>query len=351
MKTRGSFESFDKGHAPGDRSKDDRKRKDKKPGMLSGLFKRKDRKNKSTADDDYEEFEKVSEESARSYTPPKTSMDSVKEDVRIPPKQQNIPQRTPSKLHKAPPGEAVAAKGDDTHTTDAEAVARHSPSPITKSAQTPAHHPITEVSKGSPKDSRVVSPETQARNAKSVLSDSSSDSDEITTPIKSLSPEPTQSLASISNSSFEPQISNHATDRKQAAELNGRSDSATMDTKSAMGEDHHLSEKVSPVPSEYSLTPKPLSPVSPGLAEDEKPKPYSTQPWNDAGLRAYLDDGSDIRDLLIIVHDKSNVQAAGPDHPVTGNLFKDETKSLNDMTNRLDDMLNSWLSRKALAKK
>lgn len=68
--------------------------------------------------------------------------------------------------------------------------------------------------------------------------------------------------------------------------------------------------------------------------------------WSDASLRSYLDNEHDIRDLLIIVHDKSNVQPAGPDHPITGSLFKEESKRLKEMSSQLDEMLSAWVSRK-----
>jgi hypothetical protein len=72
----------------------------------------------------------------------------------------------------------------------------------------------------------------------------------------------------------------------------------------------------------------------------------ATSSWSDASLRSYLDDEHDISDLLIIVHDKSNVQPAGPDHPITGSLFKEESKRLKEMSGRLDDMLSAWITRK-----
>jgi hypothetical protein len=72
----------------------------------------------------------------------------------------------------------------------------------------------------------------------------------------------------------------------------------------------------------------------------------STPTWSDASLRTYMDNDGDIRDLLIIVHDKSNVIPAGPDHPITGNLFGAEKGRLAEMQSNLDSMLTSWLSRK-----
>ena len=50
---------------------------------------------------------------------------------------------------------------------------------------------------------------------------------------------------------------------------------------------------------------------------------------------------------MIIVHDKSNVPPAGPDHPITGSLFKEESKRLREMTGRLDGMLAEWVGRKS----
>ncbi len=59
-----------------------------------------------------------------------------------------------------------------------------------------------------------------------------------------------------------------------------------------------------------------------------------------------MDNDDDIRDLLIIVHDKSNVIPAGPDHPITGHLFGAEKGRLAEMQSNLDSMLTSWLARK-----
>lgn len=72
----------------------------------------------------------------------------------------------------------------------------------------------------------------------------------------------------------------------------------------------------------------------------------STPTWSDASLRTYMDNGDDIRDLLIIVHDKTSVVPAGPDHPITGNLFSAEKGRLAEMQSHLDSMLTNWLARK-----
>lgn len=72
----------------------------------------------------------------------------------------------------------------------------------------------------------------------------------------------------------------------------------------------------------------------------------TTPTWSDASLRSYMDNDQDIRDLLIIVHDKSNVQPAGPDHPYVSNLFVNERSKLAEMQANLDSMLTGWISRK-----
>ena len=73
----------------------------------------------------------------------------------------------------------------------------------------------------------------------------------------------------------------------------------------------------------------------------------STPTWSDASLRAYLDDDSEIRDLLVIVHDKSNVKPARRDHPVVKNLYKEENRKLGEISNRLDGLLGDYLARKS----
>jgi len=54
--------------------------------------------------------------------------------------------------------------------------------------------------------------------------------------------------------------------------------------------------------------------------------------WNDASLRAFFDSGTEIRDLLVVVYDKTDVEPVGPDHPVAGNLFKEQNSKLAEIT-------------------
>lgn len=107
-------------------------------------------------------------------------------------------------------------------------------------------------------------------------------------------------------------------------------------------------------------SPSPTSPPSPIEAPQEPDIPSSireetpasttqssTAPtWSDASLRAYLEDDSDIRDLLLLVHDKSDLKPAPPDHPVAKSLFKEENRRLGEMERKLDGMLGKVLERR-----
>lgn len=59
----------------------------------------------------------------------------------------------------------------------------------------------------------------------------------------------------------------------------------------------------------------------------------ATEPaWNDASLRAFFDSSSDIRDMLVVVYDKTDVVPAGPEHPIAGTLFKEQNAKLAEIT-------------------
>lgn len=104
FKDRGSMEAIEKtlsAHDKGIKEDKDKKRKDKKPGMLSGLFKRKDKKTKMP-EDETEEQEKNSSETSRSSPPPKTSFDSFSSPESRSSKSSGSLKQS-SKLQKHPP--------------------------------------------------------------------------------------------------------------------------------------------------------------------------------------------------------------------------------------------------------
>lgn len=73
----------------------------------------------------------------------------------------------------------------------------------------------------------------------------------------------------------------------------------------------------------------------------------STPTWSDASLRAYLEDDSEIRDLLVVVHDRSNVKPVRRDHPIVKNMYREENRRLGEISNRLDGLLGDYLARKS----
>jgi len=73
----------------------------------------------------------------------------------------------------------------------------------------------------------------------------------------------------------------------------------------------------------------------------------STPTWSDASLRAYLEDDSEIRDLLVVVHDKSNIKPARRDHPIVKNMYREENRKLGEISSRLDGLLGDYLAGKS----
>ncbi|PGH06757.1 hypothetical protein GX51_02198 [Blastomyces parvus] len=360
IKGRGSLEAFDKVINSGDKTKDDKKRKEKKSGMLSGLFKRKDKKSKSI-DDDMEESEKISEESTRSATPPKTSSESSKEE-RQSSKPQNAPQRNPSKLQKTPPDaspvktdsmQAVAQQGLSNVATSMTSAVNDGPGASVRAvlADTQADVPqplrvkeaSREKSATSPSRDRI-SPNSDSPTTTTFLSTSVSPVDDSQNPSSSARSNPSKGTirsTSIHEEGYEDMespvhISSPEHQRVNPPDL-------TADT-SSVDEAHNLA--LSPTPSSPELVEHPDDKAE----ENSAPTSSTNTPtWSEASLRSYLDDDADIRDLLIIVHDKSNVTPAGPDHPITGSLFKEESKGLNEMSVRLDELLTGWMARKMKA--
>ncbi|RFU73602.1 hypothetical protein TARUN_8654 [Trichoderma arundinaceum] len=70
------------------------------------------------------------------------------------------------------------------------------------------------------------------------------------------------------------------------------------------------------------------------------------QTWDDMKLRAFFDEPEHIRDLLVMVYDKTDVVPASSDHPVVGGLFREQNAKLAEITTQLDNMLGDWLARK-----
>ncbi|KAH7063311.1 hypothetical protein B0J12DRAFT_165452 [Macrophomina phaseolina] len=110
------------------------------------------------------------------------------------------------------------------------------------------------------------------------------------------------------------------------------------------------SARPAPAPGALNTNIPPASAHSPTASAQEPPSAASLPAWSDACLRSYLDDGSDIRDMLVVVNDTSGVVPVGPEHPIMAGLFSDERNKVAAMGMQLDSLLGDWLSRKRRTK-
>jgi hypothetical protein len=378
LKPRGSFESIEKGTNPQEKlkEKEEKKRKEKKSGMLSGLFKRKKSK------DDVDDPDKSSADSASRTSPqPKTSMESVssksmspeqqrpsKENQRSSKEHQRSskehqrplkPQKhTVSKLHKQPPG---IMKVDTDLDPD---MAEHNKS---EAYQSPSDQSIRQVPQQEHEENGYEDCEIVLQ---SPVSQPSPSTDPFATPLESMDP-----LASpVDRPSSENQWrgpnnydqttagSTSVTSPPQRfAPMTGRNESDSpvdVSPVEAYVPDSAPGLVTEPSP-QVVRSMSPLSPPSSPGNDNNYQKSITATPgsvdtlsvdtptWSDSSLRSYMDEENDIRDLFIIVHDKSNVPPAGSDHPITGRLFKEESKRLKEMNNQLDEMLVNWMSQRS----
>ncbi|KAF2199213.1 hypothetical protein GQ43DRAFT_125912 [Delitschia confertaspora ATCC 74209] len=421
-----SLESLEK-NGFADKVKDDRKKKEKKPGMLSGLFKRKEKKPKGAGgglDSIDSDAEKVSEEFGR-HSPqserPSTDMDPSQSPQRQPSKGKlQKPQRTrdtsPSKKGPETDSPEPLATQDGTPRD----VSRGRPlGPDTKATMRLVS-PEGERPAESSLDERVKSPEGLRNRSNSAASKQTSSNilnrqpnerearpekvkkakervqlDDFDSPVEeqddpfadpsaeqkkpSQQPdsEPTGRLSEspiqISKSDAQPPESVNTGDKDQVSDphqppgLTG--DTSSQDTTSPVATPPREQSPTSHAPNKpsidvsrpigslsptTSLTPastaRPPSRSAPVPAKIVTSLPEVISPslpaWSDASLRSYLDDGSEIRDMLVVINDTTGVTPAGPEHPIMAGLFAEERKTMAQLNGQLDDLLGQWLERK-----
>ncbi|KAI7486802.1 hypothetical protein KC357_g2625 [Hortaea werneckii] len=71
--------------------------------------------------------------------------------------------------------------------------------------------------------------------------------------------------------------------------------------------------------------------------------------WSDSSLRAWYDDGSEVKDMLTMIHDRANTVPVNHDHPMMVGLFAEERKGVQKMMGDLDGLLGSYLQRKGIS--
>ncbi|KAH7342917.1 hypothetical protein BKA65DRAFT_587174 [Rhexocercosporidium sp. MPI-PUGE-AT-0058] len=422
LKQRPSLDKLEKDSPEKSKDKKDKKEKkekEKKPGMLSGLFKRKEKKAKSSVEDEVDE----SMAGKRSTDNQRASPSPSKDSEEVAPIEELViaqtPERQPSKLQKQPRNDVSPSRKPATAKEPKMAEPQQAPAPErpppADSVQAPSMRLVQpEPSAEDLVQQRDISPELtrgqQPRTISPEVTRGRDPSPEVTrgtVPVSAATKEQktggtiSKILRSASSSTSEPRPikAKKAKSRVELDDFDSSSDESSVEepvrgpskqsqrpipgafpdsyigsppTERSNPMHERLSEspvQVSPMTASQSYPPalmvdtssqeEPPSPVSspsPELidAEDAREKKgagssttsTSTPTWSDTHLRTFFDDDADIKDLLVVVYDKSGVVPAGPDHPITGNLFREENAKLADITNRLDGMLGDWLARK-----
>lgn len=413
VKTRASLDSLEKGQLPAEKVKEEKKRKEKK-GMLSGLFKRKDKKHKDDVEDpllgDSQPFKDSSEslvpegKQSTKLTPHQAQKDSLEETQASKGTPQQ-PQRQSSKLHKAQPTKQPSsakspplseqpsqkitikeqgAVEPQLNKALASIVEGVSSPPTSQSEESPAPDGITSTegkdsAQSRPDESKMEEP-SKFPDADPSNQDTSKDTNQEGITPASDSPQPYLRAEELKSPEQRilPEGSDFSPDTEQslhspvATKIERRSEAKVEASKERLSESpvqvdvpHHLHTQRTPPlitddSSREEIHPSSRSPNStPELVEapllnDSEGTPASVDHslgnppiWSDASLRAYLEDGSDIRNLLILVHHKPDPKPADPDHHIVKYLFQEERRQLREISDELDNLLVNYRARKS----
>lgn len=378
VKQRPSLDKLDK---DGIFSKDDKKKKkdkdkDKKPGGLRGFFSRKDKKSKGEDEDD-----PFGKQSMEADAPEK----DMEEDEAQQSPEKAGPQKNPSKLQKQQPrtepsptrrSNSIRENGVDVKAflTEGrvnnvanvppasmrlvESSPKASPEASPRDQRpdrepSPGKSPLSKTARAEPRPAEVTPARTRVE-----MNDFDSDDDVRPEPTRQapvpeeVAQPPAQAPAAAQGDTLPNDQPAPAPAASQAA---GSAPTVSIPPRTAA---ERLSEspiQVSPI---NSHNPPPLlvdnssqeddhvsprSTPSPELIEHDDadtsghktsttPSTTRSESWDDASLRAFFDSGSDIRDLLVVVYDKNNVDDVGPDHPVAGSLFREQNAKLAEIT-------------------
>jgi len=372
LKQRPSLDKLDKDLGLG---KDDKKKKDKKPSAIRSFFSRKDKKTKG--DEDEETYGK------RSLENDYHEKEAEEDDVQASLDRGSGPHRSPSKLQKQQPR---ADPSPMQRPNDATRDYNTGLNPFSAASK------INNVSNVPPASMRIVepepreSPEGSPRGQKSGYEDKPGRSRTGSSRTPSADSRPQKATQAKSRAElddfdsdeetlFEPARQATTPENVHTQQYRPGQQGPTIQTVPAVTTTHQHAERLSESPIHVSpiatTNPPPLvgdsssqegegspsrSTPSPELVEHEDgereiggnkeaaPTPTSTattSTWNDTSLRAFFDSGSEIRDLLVVVYDKTDVPPAGPDHPVVGSLFKEPNAKLAEITTVSLDIL-SW---------
>jgi hypothetical protein len=393
-----SLESLEK-NGFADKVKDDKKKKEKKAGMLSGLFKRKDKKTKGQLDSTDSDLEKQSEEMDRSSPQSKPS-DELAERSSA---EQLGPQRQSSKgkLQKA------TRSRDDSPQVTKGILKTESPIEAASQSDAPESKPSgqqsstmrlvpteqEEVRRPSVEDPKqpITKPVQVKKSKQRVQLDDFDSSDEDSDPFadpdaqnKTTQPEITEPTGRLSESPVhvsaadaQPQsrivVHEKELDSDPHQPPGLTHDSSSQETSSPVSTPTPDDSPMKTIPenstistfrSENTASPTNRSPTitipppsrpaplpAKANSEFQSSPPVSSEStqlpaWSDAALRAYLDDSNDVKDMLLIVNDTTGVVPVGRDHPIMSTLFVEESKTVQGMSTELDRLLNTLMAKR-----
>ncbi|KAI4656394.1 uncharacterized protein J4E79_007947 [Alternaria viburni] len=420
-----SLESLEK-NGFADKVKDDKKKKEKKSGMLSGLFKRKDRKGKGaqdSVDSDIEKPEEMDRSSPQSKPSDELAERPSAEQATAPaplrqlskPKvhrsqrnRDDSPQKTkgilktesptelsaePDAMSDGPDNQSAAQQSTSTmrlvppeqDQADRPSVEEQTMSPDSTSAPTGSRNPFSSMKKSS-QEGEVKREKVTKAKQRVQLDDFDSDesSDPFADPDAQDKPgeaEKSESAGRLSESPVhisaadaQPSQKESAADRERESESHHTpglsTDSSSQETSSPISTPtpddspmktipenntistfrsdntssptHHASEPAGPPPSRPAPIPTKDREPSPPVSSESTMLPA----WSDASLRAYLDDGSEIRDMLVVINDTTGVVPVGRDHPLMKDYLSEETKTMQGLSGELDRLLNGLMEKR-----
>ncbi|KAK8117309.1 Tip elongation aberrant protein Tea4 [Apiospora kogelbergensis] len=377
LRQRPSFEKELVADKKDEKKKKDKKEKDKKPSAIRSFFSRKDKK-KSTEDDD-ESFGKRSMDVNSVET---VDSDTRVADVESPDK--SGPQRSVSKLQKqqARTEPSPTRKPGSTTMELAQFINSESRPPNNVANTPPTSLRMVEADPADSQKGLMTStgkPQklNPAKNRVELddfdTSEEEEDEDEdFATP--AADPAPTPALAPAQEQQkLQPQPKQpqqqqqRAEEKQQRPTLPGSYPDSYMSTQTTGSQQTIQTARSAPAMERLSESPVHVSPIAsnhpPALmgdnsSQEDRSSPISSPSpdvadvdsrghhnqdsmtstsatattWNDDNLRAFFDSGTDIRDLLVVVYDKTDVPPAGPDHPIAGSLFREQNAKLAEIT-------------------
>lgn len=396
VKSRGSMDKLDK-ELMSDKEKKkikerERKEKEKKPSAIRSFFSRKEKK--KSVDEDDESFGKRSMDTQSESVGRSSESPSLEEPVsadkiqRSPSKlQKQLPRTEPSPTRKGPgsitqPSTTMelAAYLNETRTNDVSnvppATMRIVDSETNETQEVPSHH-----ANASQQRSASAAAQRDEKSAASKGLHRSASTGADTRAQKMNRSRPRTDLDDISSDedleSETPDASEEEKTKEQVKPK--RAPGAFPDTadSAANASDVTATDNKGQQQNRLSESPVQVSPVNAtrppaleidtssqeGRSSEEVPSPEllhgdevskssgSTRSgkessWDDEKLRTFFDESEHVRDLLVVVYDKTNVEPASKDHPVVSGLFREQNAKLAEITTQLDNMLGDWLARK-----